>query len=104
MIIENKLSRGVAVTCTKLSQDLTFIDQKSQGLENKDMLVMKVSRDMVTREYPFIKCVAIWSPDSVGFAAFNVKNALATNNRIQLRSDKTAVLIKDNEEVQLEQF
>lgn len=94
-MIENKTGCGIAVICTKLSSNMTFLEQKARGLENKQLFVMKMGREAKRQSYPSLKCVAIWWPQAIGFVAFNSRNAPLAHVRIEVRDDPPKAILVD---------
>lgn len=99
--ISNKVGRGISVVCNIISENWTFLDSKSSPLDVNESLVMKVGRDE-NELFPWIKCVAIWFPDSVGFMAFNALNTPASNNNIVITSPGQAFLVKGKRKSKLQ--
>ena len=91
--ISNKVGRGINLVCNVISSNWTFLDSQSSSLDVEESYIIKVFRDE-NELYPWIKCVALWFPDSVGFMAFNARNTPASNNNIVITSNKEAFLVK----------
>lgn len=101
VIISNKVGRGISLVCNVISSNWTFLDSKSAGLDVDESLIIKIFRDD-NEMYPWVKCIAIWYPNSVGFMAFNARNTPASNNNIIITSNNEAFLVKGRRRSKLE--
>lgn len=99
--ISNKVGRGINLICNIISANWTFLDYKTAALDVNESLTINVVRDG-NELYPWIKCIAIWFPDSVGFMAFNARNTPASNNMIVITSSKEAFLMKGKRKSKLQ--
>lgn len=99
--ISNKVGRGINLICNIISSNWTFLDSNSAALDVDESLIIKIFRDE-NELYPWVKCVAIWYPHSVGFMAFNALNTPASSNNIIITSKNEAFLVKGRHRSKLE--
>lgn len=99
--ISNKVGRGINLICNIISSNWTFLDSNSAALDVDESLIIKIFRDE-NELYPWVKCIGIWYPYSVGFMAFNARNTPASNNNIIITSNNEAFLVKGKRRSKLE--